>query len=110
MAILDDVKVLVGIEGTDLDEQLNIIIANASSRLLAYMPASVTEVPEKLSYIVAELAVVRFNRIGNEGMSSYSEDGESISFTDDDMSRFMPDINAYLATLEDNKRGVVRFL
>ena len=110
MAVLDDVKTLIGIEGTDLDAKLDVIIQNASSRLLAYMPPEYTDIPQELSYVVTELSVVRFNRIGNEGMNSYSEDGESLSFTEDDIKPFKADIEAYLKTLEDNTKGVVRFI
>jgi hypothetical protein len=75
---------------------------------LAYLP-NVTEVPYELSYIVLELSVVRFNRIGNEGMTSYSQDGESIAYGAD-MSNYEADIKSWLSKQAGNDRGVVRFL
>jgi len=110
MAVLDDVKILLGISDTDLDEKLNLIIRHCEKQVLSYMPASVTEVPDVLSYIVTELAVTRFNRIGNEGMSSYSQEGESISFGSNDIGPYLPSIEAYLKTVSDATRGVVRFI
>ncbi|QOV19037.1 phage head-tail connector protein [Blautia liquoris] len=109
MAALDDVKLLLGITDTDMDSKLNLIIANAGRQVLAYLPADVTTVPDPLQYIVTELAIVRFNRIGNEGMASYSQEGESITYGDD-IAPYLSAIQAWLTMQESNKRGVVRFL
>jgi len=110
MAVLEDVKVLLDIADSDLDAKLNLIIANAEKRVLAYLPSTVTVVPDALSYIVTELSVARFNRIGNEGMDSYSQEGESISYGESDISPYLSAIQAYLNGLEDNTKGVVTFL
>ena len=48
MAVLDDVKVLLDIEGTDLDNKLNLIIRNAERQVLSYLPSGTGEVPEGL--------------------------------------------------------------
>ena len=109
MAALNDVKLMLGIEDTDMDNKLNLIIVNAEKQILAYLPADTAEVPEQLQYIVTELAIVRFNRIGNEGMASYSQEGESITYGDD-IAPYLPAIQAWLNTQEKNNRGVVRFL
>ena len=69
-----------------------------------------SEIPEALAYIVVEVAVARFNRIGSEGMSSHSVEGESISFSDDDFAGYKADIEAYLDEQSGTKRGRVRFL
>ena len=39
-------------------------------------------VPERLKYIVVEIAVRRYNRIGSEGFQSDSVEGHSITFHD----------------------------
>ena len=109
MAALDDVKLLLGITDTDMDSKLNLIIANAGRQVLAYLPEGTAEVPDPLQYIVTELAIVRFNRIGNEGMSSYSQEGESITYGDD-IAPYLSAIQAWLSTQEKNNRGVVRFI
>ena len=62
--------------------------------------------PEELSYIVTEMAVARFNRIGNEGMSSYTQEGESITYGSD--------ISPYLTAIQSwnekhGTKGRVRF-
>lgn len=71
--------------------------------------AGVEEVPPELEYIVYELSVIRFNRIGSEGMSAHSVEGESISFSDDDFLRFQSDIDAYLDSVSESKWGKVTF-
>ncbi|CUX18500.1 phage head-tail connector protein [Clostridium sp. C105KSO13] len=109
MATLEDVKLMLGIEDSDMDKKLNLIISNAEKQILAYLPEGIGSVPDPLQYIVTELAIVRFNRIGNEGMSSYSQEGESITYGDD-IAPYLASIQAWISTQENNKRGRVRFI
>lgn len=87
MTALEDVKLLLDIfpdeEDAVLDRKLSLIIGNAQRQVLSYLSSETKEVPEELSYIVTEMAVARFNRIGNEGMSSYTQEGESITYGSD---------------------------
>lgn len=108
MTLLDNLKLLLDLNDTELDVKLNLIIEQSEKKVLAYLP-NVTSVPYELSYIVLELSVVRFNRIGNEGMTNYSQDGESIAYGAD-MSDYEADIKAWLLKQAGNDRGVVRFL
>jgi hypothetical protein len=110
MAVLDEVKLMLDITDVDMDEKLGLIIANSQKKLLTYLPSGTIEVPDALSYIVTELSVTRFNRIGNEGMTAYSQEGESITFDSDDMAPYLSAINAYNAAQTDATSGVVRFL
>ncbi|MCC8177362.1 MAG: phage head-tail connector protein [Bacteroidales bacterium] len=103
--MLDDVKTLLGIEDDDLDEKLNIMIKTAGARVLSLLEAE--EVPEELEYIVCELTVSRFNRLGNEGMSTFSQDGESMTYGND-LEPYMDAIDAWNAV--NGAKGVVRFL
>ncbi len=109
MAVLDDVKLLLDISEEDIDRKLVLIIKNAEQQVLSYLPSGLKEVPEALSYIVCELSVSRYNRIGNEGMSSYSQEGESITYGDD-LSPYLSAIEIWNKKQQDNTRGVVRFL
>ena len=102
---------------THLDEKLNILIDHAARRVLAYLPEEsdtskepIEKIPGALQFVIEELTVTRFNRIGNEGMSSYSQEGESLSFSDDDMKPYLPSIQAYLNTQDNAAMGIVRFL
>ena len=110
MNLLTNLKLLLDLtdSDTELDVKLDLIIEQSKKKVLAYLP-NVTLVPDELSYIVLELSVVRFNRIGNEGMTSYSQDGESIAYGAD-MSNYEADIKSWLLKQAGNDRGVVRFL
>ena len=133
MAYIDDVKTLLGptIAATeDLDDQLNLIINIIAQRLLIRLGSPSTEeaptvpgspstedaptVPGELGWVVVEASVRRFNRLANEGMSSATVEGESLTFEDagDDLAPYEDDIQAYLDGLDDPTvtRGRVRFL
>lgn len=110
MTALEDVKLLLDISSDEedavLDRKLSLIIDNARRQVLSYLSSETKEVPEELSYIVTEMAVARFNRIGNEGMSSYTQEGESITYGSD--------ISPYLTAIQSwnekhGTKGRVRF-
>lgn len=113
MTVLEEAKILLDIKESDVEliKKLNIIIGNAGKQVLSYLTSGTTEVPKELEYIVCELAVARFNRIGNEGMTSFSQEGESITYSNgNDISPYLPAIQAWNQQQNDNTRGVVRFV
>lgn len=107
MTILENVKELLG-NPKNIDDKLNVIIELTQKRLGNLL--SVKEVPEELEYIVIEVSVIRFNRIGSEGVSSHSVESESMSFNDDDFDSYDKDIRSWLNNQSDLKKGSVRFL
>lgn len=114
MAVLKDVATLLNFTEDDFDdaqlrEKLELIISNSRKRVLSYLPHDVKKVPEELEYIVTEISVVRFNRIGNEGMSSYNQQGESMAYCDD-MQMYLPAIEEWNKHHEGDGKGRVRFL
>jgi hypothetical protein len=106
--MLKDIKLLLGIESADRDALLNQILASATARLKVLLGG--VEPPESLEYIIVDVCVRRFNRIGSEGMTSHTVEGESISFSDNDFAGFEDDIQAYLDTQKESARGRVRLL
>ena len=108
--MLKDLKILLGISETDdsLDPKLNLILSDARKRLKALLGGQ--DPPEELDYIITGVAVIRYNKIGSEGLSSHSVEGESSSFTDDDFAGYRSDIQAWLNAQKDAKRGKVRFI
>lgn len=108
--MLDNLKTMLGIEGNSQDSVLMLLIEAATKRLLAYLKPEIEEVPDELSWIVVELALSRFNRMGNEGMQTYSQEGESIGYLTDDIAPYKAAIDAWNLKQEDNIKGVVRFL
>ena len=106
--MLEDIKTLLGLEGSERDTLLQTIISITTSRLKVLL--GVQTVPEELSYIITEIAVVRYNRIGSEGLSSHSVEGESQSWSDTDFAPYQKEIDAYKAAQQTPVRGRVRFL
>lgn len=106
--MLEEIKTILGIADKALDSKLNIIIANTKARMKMLLGG--IDVPESLNYVVTEVSVKRFNRIGSEGITSHTVEGESMSFTDDDFAEFAGDIQAYLDSVAAAKKGKVRFL
>lgn len=92
--ILEEVKRSLEIESDEkLDSQLKDFI-NRISKQLCVRLGFLSKVPENLNYIVVECAIKRFNRKGNEGMASYAQEGETISYGNL-LDEFEGDIIAY---------------
>ena len=110
MALLNDLKLLLGMnaEDTSLDDKLNWILQAAGERLKNILGG--IDPPEEMSHIIIEVSIIRFNRIGSEGLSSHTVEGESLSFNDNDFVGFMDEINAFLDQQEGVKKGRVRFI
>ena len=108
--MLDNLKLMLGIaaDDTDLDEKLKLIISNTTARLKLLLAG--IDVPEVMDHIILEVAIVRFNRIGSEGMASHSVEGASSNYADDDFKPYADEIQAYLDTQKSSARGKVRFL
>lgn len=108
--MLNDLKMLLGIakDDTTLDEKLKLIIETATARLTLLLGG--IEPPETMEHIILEAAVIRFNRIGSEGLASHTVEGESLSFSNGDFDAFADEIQAFLETQKGSARGRVRFL
>lgn len=96
MASLDDLKTMLGLatDDTSQDSVLALIIKNTDLQLRFKLALDVGEqVPNELAYIPIEVAVRRYNRLKNEGMSSYTQEGESITFNSNDFDDYQADID-----------------
>lgn len=106
--MLEELKLMLGIETEDRDKLLSLIISSVTARLKTLLGG--VEPPESLGYIIREVSVVRYNRIGSEGMQSHTVEGESHNFVDNDFGAYMDDIQAYLESRKESVKGRVRFL
>ena len=106
----ENLKILLGIseDDTSQDATLNLIISETTKRLKALLGG--IDPPEELDYIVTGVSIVRFNRIGSEGMSPHGVEGESITFSSNGFDGYMDGIQSYLDSLEDATKGRIRFL
>lgn len=107
--MLENLKMLLGLETDDSkDDLLNVIIKSVTARLKLLLGG--LEPPEEMEHIVVDVAIARFNKIGSEGLSSHSVEGESMSFTNDDFEGFSAEIQAFLDGQKQSSRGKVRFI
>ena len=106
--MLNNLKIMLGIEGEDEDAKLNLIINNTTARLKLLLGG--IEPPEEMNHIILDVSVARFNKIGSEGMTSHSVEGESTSYGSNDFEPYMGEIQAYLDMQKESKRGKVRFI
>ena len=110
---LSDLKTMLQIKDDKRDDILNLIVKNTTQALEFKLGLKVSEkVPKQLDYIALEVAIKRYNRLANEGMSSYSQEGESITFSANDFDEFMNDIDAWKDEngMKDNMSGRILFL
>lgn len=89
------IKTLLDIKDDLQDGTLDIIISNVSSHLKALLGK---DVPEKLNFIIEEISIRRFNRLGTEGMRSESVEGHNITFYD-----LKDEFEPYMDVIEDEK-------
>ena len=97
------------------NEVVEMIYANIEQRLLDRLSVAKIEfIPAQLEYIVDEATILRFNRVGSEGMKSESVEGHSVTYDMGDvLDPYESSIQDYLDSLEpepDRKKGVVYFL
>lgn len=110
---LQDLKTMLQLNTTDQDGLLNLIIKNTTKALRFKLGLNAgKEFPGELDYIVLEVCVRRYNRLKNEGMASYSQEGESITFKSDDFDDFQADISAWKEAndVPDASLGKARFV
>ena len=77
--LLNRIKTLLNVEGNE--ELITEIVNITEDKILNYINAS--EMPIELEFVLIELSVQRFNRIGREGIASESIAGKSVSYDDD---------------------------
>lgn len=112
--MLEKILILLGLDSPTqaMTDRIETIIGMTEQRLAFLLGIPVNGIPTELSYIVVEVSIARFNRIGSEGVSSHTVQGESLSWTDDDFKPYMDDIQEWLNAQDDvnTTRGRVRFI
>ena len=98
MLLLNRVKTLLSI--TDDNELIYEIVEITKSKILNYINQE--ELPKELEFVLVEMAVSRFNRIGSEGFASETIDGKNISY-EDDFEIYKKYLDDYLFKTGQNK-------
>ncbi|WP_174852733.1 phage head-tail connector protein [Streptococcus suis] len=86
MQIIEQVKALLGISDNLQDDLLEVIQELTEAHFMAYTGQSL--IPTPLEFIVVEIMVKRFNRIGSEGMKSQKVEGLAVDFAIDDFLEY----------------------
>ncbi|QKQ06001.1 phage head-tail connector protein [Staphylococcus saprophyticus] len=102
---LENVKESLSIHDDKQDNLLKRIIYRTERRLTVLLPTGVDSVPAELDYIVEEVSIKRYNRIGAEGMTAESVDGRSNTFQANDFDEYMDDIERFYPTDSRNRKG-----
>lgn len=104
MTIQEDLKKQLS---GSIDDRLEVIERYTKERLSELL--GVSEVPQEKSYISYEVTLKRFNRIGQEGMESFSQEGLSMTFPDSDFAEYSKEISDWKKEHdEEKKRGRFR--
>ena len=98
MLLLNRIKTLLGI--TDNDELICEIVEITKSKILNYINQE--ELPQELEFILVEMAVSRFNRIGSEGFASETIENKNITY-EDDFEIYKKYLDDYLFKIGQNK-------
>ena len=96
--LLNRIKTLLGI--TDNDELIYEITELTKSKILNYINQE--ELPKELEFILIEMTISRFNKIGSEGFSSESVDGRIMSY-ENDFENYKQYLDDYLFKIGQNK-------
>lgn len=101
-SVLDTVKTLAGINDNVQDNVITTLETMTRSQLA--MLVDETTVPDKLEPIIQHVVLARYNRLGNEGYSSFSQEGESISYPNSDFDEYATTIARYMS---ERNRGKI---
>lgn len=91
---LSKVKIALQLKSDEYDDLLEIYLEDATDALKLLLSIN-EDLPQPLEHIVRAVAVKKFNRLKNEGMASYSQDGESITFNSNDFDDFKDEIDQW---------------
>ena len=99
--LLNRVKVLLGTTNNDNEELLREIIEITEAKILNYINSS--ELPKQLEFVLVELSIKRFNRIGSEGFTSETVDGKTMSYEESEFEGYEKYLDDYICKNNINK-------
>ena len=91
---LDNIKILLSLtEDDSQDEILAVLLSNAVSTIKLYL--GVEDMPQELGFIAEQMTVVKFRRIGAEGIDTEKIDVLSTKYVKDDIKPFASLLDTY---------------
>lgn len=94
---LADLKTMIGPAADKQEDILKLIIRQTESQLRLRIHKKASEaIPAELAFVVTDVAMRRFNRVGDEGKSASSQDGLSTTWQTNDFDDYADDIATWL--------------
>lgn len=110
MALLDSIKLRIGIEDNKQDALITDIIADVQARVLAYINQDgvvQSALPTGLDFIIKDITIRIYNKIGDEGKESSSEGNVSNSWeTPADLSDYSDVLDVYRKSYKRRSAGM----
>lgn len=109
MALLDSIKLRIGIEDTMQDDLLSELIEDATARVLAYINQDGVvnqTVPTAVTWVIKDIVVKLYNRIGDEGKKSSGEGNVSNSWETIDLSHYADALDVYRESSQSRRPGM----
>lgn len=91
--MLERIKLLLNIADDEQDELLSTLIILCQEE--AYIYCNLEEYDSKLDFIVTQMVIERFNRIGSEGLESQNHSGVSSAYTNFYSDKVMKFLNKH---------------
>ena len=97
---LDNIRVLLSlVDDNSQDEILTVLLNNAANTILLYL--GVESFPEELTFIAEQMTVIKYRRLGAEGIDTEKIDVLSTKYIADDLKPFISMLDRY----KDNNLG-----
>ena len=100
MIDVERIQTLLGVTLDDADKgRVEVYITEAKQAIMVYIQQYLpddAEFPMELNYLVDHLALAKYNKFHNEGLNSISEEGLSMSFSQNDLKDYLGDLQAWI--------------
>jgi len=109
MALLDSIKLRIGLTDTVQDDLLNDLIDDATARVLTYINQDgiVNQiVPNSVAWVIKDIVVKMYNRIGDEGKQSGTEGNVSNTWESIDLSQYADALDVYRESSQSRRSGM----
>ena len=99
---LDNLKILLSLEDDTQDEILAILLMNASKMICVYL--GIDELPSTLEFVAEDMAVMKYRKLGAEGVRQEKIDVLSTTYVTNDLNPFKDILNQYKGNSLGGKR------
>lgn len=96
--LIDSIKILIGVTDDKQNDLINELISNAQGQILAYVNQDNNEpvgMPTNIDFIIKDVVVQMYNRLGDEGKASSSEGSVSSTWSDIDLTKYASFLDKY---------------